>query len=71
MLDEWLINIALKGFLKCHKRKLVLWHRLIGIFIARNVALVGCMYCLTADGNVNNAARNSHPDVRGIACQGR
>jgi len=70
MLDKWLINIALRGFLMCHKRGLVLWHRLIGIFTALNVALGDCMYCPMADENASNAERNLPLAVRGIDCQG-
>jgi hypothetical protein len=70
MLDKWLIDIALKGFPKCHKRVLILWHCLTGIFTALSVALVDCMYCLMADENANSAGRNLHLDFRGIDCQG-
>jgi hypothetical protein len=69
MLDKWLIDIARKGFPKCHKREFVLWHRLTDIFTALNVALVDCMYCLMADENANNAGRNLPLDFRGIDFQ--
>lgn len=70
MLTRWLIDIALKGFSQCHKRVLVLWHCLTGIFTALNAVLVDCMYCLMADENANSAERNLRLDFRGIDCQG-
>lgn len=70
MLDKWLIDIALKGFPKCHKS---------ARFVApsdRHFHCPECSYrrlyvkCLMADENANSAGRNLHLDFRGIDCQG-
>ena len=69
MLNKWLIYIALKGNLQCHKRAIVLWQRLIDIFIALHVALVSCIPCLIEDENASNVESDLLLDHRNTGCQ--
>ncbi len=69
MLDKWLLNIALKGILECHKKVLVLWQRLIDIFTALIAALASSIHCLMEDGNANNAGSDLLLDHGNASCQ--
>jgi hypothetical protein len=69
MLDKWLLNIALKGILECHKRVFVLWQRLIDIFTVLNAAPASFIYWLTEDGNANNVGSDLLLEHGNAGCQ--
>ena len=69
MLDKWLLNIALKGILECHKKVFVLWQRLIDIFTVLNVAPASSIGCLMEDVNANNVESDLLLDRGNTDCQ--
>jgi len=69
MLDKWLLNIALKGILECHKKVFVLWQRLIDIFTVLNVAPASFIHWVMEDGNASNVGSDLLLDHGNASCQ--
>ena len=69
MLDKWLIDLALKAILHCHKPTPILWQRLIDIFTVLNAAPASFIHWLMEDGNASNVGSDLLLEHGNASCQ--